>query len=214
MTPERIEPRWSGLAIVAGSGPTLTSQVADLCRGHHLIVVNDAYRLMPWADVLYACDARWWRHHEGCRNFVGEKWTSYHEGRRAHVADIARCYKLHVCLGAKKSSFSLDPALIHYGMNSGFQAINLAILFGANPIILVGFDFRPVGGKKHFFGDHPRAVANGSDYRAWIITMRQAAKELPKHLTIINCTQGSAIKCFPMGNLKEVLDGAHISHAA
>ena len=220
MESEKIEPRWSGgSVIIAGSGPSLTTEIADLCRNQRVIAVNDAYRLIPWAEILYACDARWWRVHEGCPKFAGEKWTSYHEGRRAHVADVAKRYKLHVCLGEKKDSFSLSPDRISYGRNSGFQAMNLAMLWGAAQIILVGFDFRlgkdnRLKPKRHFFGDHPRGLASTSNYPEWVKAMHNAAKQLPAHISVINCTPGSAIKCFPMGNLKEILDGTKINHAA
>jgi len=42
-----------------------------------VLAINDAYRLAPWADWLYACDDRWWRfHHEAvAAGFQGECWT-------------------------------------------------------------------------------------------------------------------------------------------
>jgi len=214
MQSERLEPRWLGQVIIAGSGPSLTPAVASLCRGRRVIAVNDAYRLMPWAEVLYACDARWWTAHEGCPSFRGEKWTSFHEGRRAHVEAVVKRYRLRVCLGEKVDAFSVSPNLIHYGRNSGFQAMNLAMLWGATRLLLVGFDFRTVNNSKHFFGPHPRGVEGASNYPEWVKAMRHAAKHLSADITVINCTPGSAIKCFPMGNLREVLDGTQIDNAA
>jgi hypothetical protein len=208
-----IAKRWSGLCVVAATGPSLTPEVAELCRGHRVIAVNDAYRLMPWADTLYACDVAWWHHHKGCPEFAGEKVISVHDKRHDAVYKAARCYGLSIVAGKPGDTFSLDPQTIHYGFNSGFQAINLAILRGASPVVLVGFDFRG----SHFFGEHPRPpLKNNSiaQYTRWLEVMRNAAKHLPAEIQIINCTPGSAIDCFPMGDLREVLDGAEARHAA
>jgi hypothetical protein len=213
---EQIEKRWCGPMVVAASGPSLTSEQADCANAGHcyIIAVNDAYRLFPRADALYACDGRWWRAHNGCPDFAGEKWTSISEHRRDQLL-AAKEFRLRVVQGEKRPGFSLDPACIHYGRNSGFQAINLAILWGGNPIVLIGFDYR-MGEKRHFFGQHPKGTGlqNHGDYPRWVKIITEAAGRLPQDITIINCTPGSAIQCFPMGTLKEVLDGAHISHAA
>ena len=48
-------------AVCIASGPSLTQADVDYVRGKaRVIVVNNGYLLAPWADVLYAADARWW----------------------------------------------------------------------------------------------------------------------------------------------------------
>jgi hypothetical protein len=101
--------------------------------------------------------------------------------------------------------FSHIPARIHYGNCSGFQAINLAILFGATRIILVGFDMRVVNGQRHFFGDHPAPLGNACQYEHFLPAFEAAARTLPRHISIVNCTPGSALKCFPMASLDAAL---------
>lgn len=204
---QRINQRsgWSE-CIVAATGPSLTEEVAERCRGHRVIAVNDAYRLLPFADVLYAGDRDWWEMHEGCPDFAGEKWTA-HEPRLNDKAVIAARYLLNLVGGPRAidaEGFSLDPALIHYGNCSGFQAINLAILFGAKMIRLVGFDMRVVDGRRHFFGDHPRPDMNQSKYEHFLHAFNRARHLLPLEIRIVNCTPGSALRCFPMGSLEEV----------
>jgi len=47
-------------AVVAifGAGPSLTQAQVEQTRGAcQTIAVNLAYRLAPWADLLYACDS-------------------------------------------------------------------------------------------------------------------------------------------------------------
>lgn len=198
--------RWSGRCIVAASGPSLTADVAEACRGERVVAVNDAYRIMPHADVLYSCDAAWYEHHKGCPGFSGEKWTSHSLRPRNDKSGVADRYGLTVIRGEDEPGFSLDPAVIHYGNNSGFQAVNLAILFGADQIILVGFDMRRIDGKSHFFGNHKAPLSEAGNFGTWIANFTRAAEMLGGSPRILNATPGSALTCFPMVPLAEALN--------
>lgn len=206
MQVERIERRFPGRpCIVAAPGPSLTREVAELCRGEMVLAVNDAYRLLPGAFALYACDAAWWE----ARNpdFAGERWTSHSLSPRNDKTMVAERFGLRVVEGADGIGFSRDPARIHYANNSGFQAVNLALLWGCDPVILVGFDMRAVGKRTHFFGNHkaPLRDTPGS-FGKWIGNFTKAAEMLwhPRP-TILNATPGSALRCFPMVDLADVL---------
>jgi len=211
MIVDRIYPYWQDMtAIVAATGPSLTEAVAELCRLAHdkddsvaVLAVNDAWRLMPWADALYACDAAWWTLYDGT-DFVGDKWSSHHPNGNDKV-DIAKRYGLQLVLGKTEKRFSVDPACIHYGGNSGFQAVNLAILLGARRIVLVGFDMHAAGGKPHFFGEHPPRLRRSTNYERFVPAFAEAAKAMPTGVTIINSTPGSALRCFPMMPLDAAL---------
>lgn len=204
---ETIKPRWTGLAIVAATGPSLTQDVATACRGYNVIAVNDAYKLLPFAPVMYACDATWWTVHNGCPGFSGEKWSSHGDKSNKKDAEAKR-YGLKLIAGKKANGFSLDPSVIHYGNNSGFQACNLAILFGATKLVLVGFDMRQKDGKQHFFGSHKAPLRRSSSYSLFIDAFKTAAKTMPAGVEIINATPGSALKCFPQMSLEDALDGS------
>lgn len=204
---QRIKPRFTDRCVVAATGPSLTQDVADLCRGIPVIAVNDAWRLLPFADVLYAADADWWDHHRGCPEFAGERWSS-HDLLSNRKFDQAARYDIHLVRGAQGEGFSTDPRRIHYGRNSGFQAVNLAILFGAKRILLVGFDMWATGGKRHFFGDHPDRLHNEKSadeltryFGGFLREFDGAARTMPPGVTIINCTPGSALRCFPSRDL-------------
>lgn len=160
-------------------------------EGWRYIAVNDAWRLVPHADVLYACDLAWWNVHNGVPDFKGQKWTSHDNGTN----DKRGCrFPLNYVRGADRPGFSLDPELIHYGSNSGFQAVNLAILAGATEIHLYGFDMRKVGTQRHFFGDHEGGLHNVNSFHGFIQAFRVAAKDCP--VPIYNATPGSALDCF------------------
>jgi hypothetical protein len=194
--------------VVAATGPSLTRDIASACEGIPVIAVNDAYRLFPSAELLYACDAAWWRQHGGCPEFMGEKWSSHGGADHNDKRTAAREYGLRLVQGRAEPGFSFDPSLIHYGDNSGFQAVNVAghKIGWRGRIALVGFDMRQVGGRRHFFGDHPRGLTNTTKgYGLWPAKFAAAAKTLPETIEIINCTPGSAITCFPMMELADAV---------
>jgi hypothetical protein len=190
--------------VVAATGPSLTTEIAEACRNEIVLAVNDAWRLLPWASVLYACDEAWWNIHDGCREFRGEKWSSH--GGRDHndKTACARRYGLKLVQGRDGNTFDLSGSHINYGSNSGFQGINLALLMGATKVVLVGFDMR-VNGRRHFFGDHPKGLMNSADYVSWVPNFAHAAKHLPAGIEVVNCTPGSALTCFKMMDLSDAL---------
>ena len=157
---------------------------------------------MPWADALYGCEPRWWTAHKDCDGFKGVKWSTHDKGSSANnKIEAAEAYGIKLVRGEVAAGFSTDPSLIHYGDNSGFQALNLAILLGSTYIVLVGFDMRRVKGKSHFFGDHPNGLYQRPEYESFAKKFADA----PDGVQIINATPGSALKCYPMMNLEDAV---------
>jgi hypothetical protein len=216
---ERAESRGWTTCVVVATGPSLQSMptAAIQCHGQHVIAVNDAYQKFPYADVLYAGDADWWELHGGCPGFEGEKWSAHGPGN--HKEAMQTKYGLHLIAGPRQfdaPGFSLHPGTIHYGNCSGFQAINLAILFGATRILLLGFDMTtPAPGQpRHFFGDHAVAEMNLAKYEYFIPAFEQAARmlrTLAPTIQIVNCTPRSALTCWPRLTLEEALRGAPVA---
>lgn len=205
---QTINPDWKCPVVVAATGPSLTPDVAarvrrarwpaEKCR---VVAVNDAYRLLPYADILYACDLKWWRVHleDVRKTFHGEQWSSHdtEQGGSNNKAEMADSGVRFVA-GHHGTGFSTNSRRIHYGSSSGFQAINLALLKGATRIILVGFDMR---GRGHFFGDHPMELHNRDDYTSFLPEFRTAAKSCS--VPILNATPGSGLDCWPIVSLEE-----------
>lgn len=196
--------------IVAGSGPSLSAKVADRCRGFNCIAVNDAYKLFPFARILYAADEEWWKLHKGAPDFAGERWSTI----GADVQNkVAKQYRIKLIPSPKRAEgFSFVPGVIHRGSNSGFQATNLALLLGARRVVLVGFDMKG----SHFFGEHPPMPRRSPSARPpaiWLRKFERAAELLPAGVEIINATPDSALQCFPMMTLEEALSDAKHRHA-
>ena len=74
--------------------------------------------------------------------------------REEEKAQAKEKYNLNWVRGSSQRGLGHDR--VHFGGNSGFQAINLAFLWGATRIILLGFDCKAVAGKDHWFGQHPQ----------------------------------------------------------
>jgi hypothetical protein len=200
-----VDKRWHNRpCIVAASGPSLDADAVTAClqarlRGYAIAVVNDAYRKIYFAHVLYSSDRSWWRHYKGCRDCASERWT----GGGINF-DVAKEYGLSIVNGRDGDTFSLNPSMIHFGANSGFALINLALLFGANPIVLVGFNMKTVDDQRHFFGDHPKELDNSGNFAAWVPFFDNAAKRLPEDRVILNATPNSALNCFKRINLEDL----------
>jgi hypothetical protein len=94
--------------------------------------------------------------------------------------------------------------------NSGFEAINLAYLTGARRVLLVGFDMKPgPSGERHWHDDHPAPLLQFQPFDDWIRNaVKLAAECTTAGLEVINCTPGSALTAFAMGDLKEELERA------
>ena len=184
-------------AICIASGPSITEDDIQKCRmypGRKIYVVNDVYKLAPWADVLYACDGTWWDHHNGVQGFKGARWTTNDEA--------ARRWGLNHMPGTSQGLFHTQPPMC-YGKNSGFQAINLAYLHGHRDIWLLGYDLgHDSGEQKHFFGEHPRAIDRPSQYADWLEHYRKAAPVMEAAgLNIINMTRRTFLDCFERSSL-------------
>lgn len=173
-------------------------------EGWKIIAVNDGWRLLKFADVLYTTDRGWWDVH-GDIAFDGERWAS--QAATSSIDDDkkawGKCEALRLSLvdALDGDTFCRHPGRIHYGNNSGFAAVNLAIQFGASQIKLVGFDMQRTGGQEHFFGDHPAPLHNGSDFAPFIRAFANASKSMPEGVSIMQCTTETALRCFPMGEL-------------
>lgn len=195
-----VKKLWPGETIVCiGTGPSLTQADVDYVRGKaRVLAINDAFKLALWADALYGCDGQWWEWNKGARDFKGMKFGM--TVRKGHFRDVVRMRN------AGTKGLCLEPDGLCTGRNSGYQAINLAVHFGAARILLLGYDMsRDRNGRSHFFGEHPKR-ANPSPYPAF----RQLFPTLVKPLAalgieVINCTRRTELTTFPCVPLEEAL---------
>lgn len=187
---------------MVASGPSASGTPLSIAKGRaKVIVVNDCWKLCPWADVLFAGDYKWWEINEGCPEFQGIKVSI---DRRACETQEWGIYRVRGYRSDNRISF--DPGVLGGG-NSGFNTLNLAVQFQATRILLVGFDMRLDYGV-HWHGLHPEELKNPivGTVERWRRAMDDAAEILKrKGITVINCSQFSALKCYPKMDFSEAL---------
>ncbi len=201
---------WPGETFIClATGPSLCAEDVNACRGHgRILAVNDAYRLAPWADVLYAADLPWWDAHPVAAKLPALKFA----GRPSRAKPRKGYEHLTVLHTTGPHGLELDPSgLRSGGGNSGYQAVNLAVHLGAARIILLGYDMQRTGKLAHFFGSHPASLGDPPAYRwlPWRAAFATLVKPLATQgIPIVNCTRETALTCFPRMTLSQALHRA------
>jgi len=188
---------------VIGGGPSIKDTDLSVLKHQHVIAVNNAYQLTPWADFMFFMDREWIHYHaEQLRKFHGVivtilvEYHKYSKGLRG-IKQLKR---------GPRDGFSIDNRKVNHGGNSGFCAINLANLLGAGRIILVGFDMRVVNGQHNYHSGHTREIADDiyeNEYVKPFSTLIKPAEE--KGIEILNATPNSALKCFEFIEIGDTL---------
>ena len=206
--------------VCIGGGASLTAEDVALAVASdaRIIAINDAYLIAPSADVNYFADARWWKWHtdgiakrwiwasftkeeqrERFASFAGIKVTIENTG--AMVAD-PEVFMLH---NAGNTGLSAEPNALCTGSNSGYQAINFAVLAGASRILLLGYDMHFAGTRSHSHNGHPLAVPEGI-YVSFAPKYRSMLPHLEaRGVSVVNCSPGSRIDAFPKASIESIL---------
>lgn len=150
---------------------------------------------------MYAADTDYWHDHQDrWQDFQGEKWTCCKKS-----ADKFGLNYIEVA-PEKKFQWSLTAGKVASGGNSGFQALNMAVLDGADKVILLGYDYGydPKIEEKHYWDEsHPR-VSRDSNYKGWNERLASASKFIP--VPVINASRKTAITCFEKMTIQEALN--------
>lgn len=203
-------PDWRDeVAIVVAGGPSAKDTPLDLAKGKaRFLVINEGYRLAPWADVLYAADAHWWEKKRGCREFRGLRVSQSDQAAKMYPGirevNLRRVGQIVRSPAGTLGAGSDDRGT---GANSGFQALNLVFQFGAAKIVLVGYDMRIDLGL-HWHGPHEAGLNNPSEngIARWRAVLdRQAAYFEAVGVTVINTSPDSALRNYPKMTLEQAL---------
>lgn len=199
-------PDWSGKpAVVIGTGPSAAIEL-EVARGRATVfAVKSTWRLAAWADALYACDRSWWIANDGVPDFRGLKFSPSPIVCSVY-SDVTK-----VRLKARAAILTDEVGTIGCGLrsgggHSGFQAINLAVQFGAKRILLVGFDMTLANGA-HWTDDY-RGVAppDANRVESWRVAMDGCAAQFRDlGIEVVNCATASALTAYPKVPLNEAL---------
>lgn len=200
-------PKWPGdIVVVAASGPSQRQEDIDEARGKaRLIVINETWRLAPWADALYACDGRWWRARGPAPEAFGGLRFQGHVTREEQQVEPG-C--IHCGVTSGRNAMDFGGRVLAGGGNSGFQALNLAAVTGARRVVLLGYDMALAEGATHWHGDHGHGMSNPS-----IGFLRNSARILDQQapvlrragVEVLNATRTTALTAFRRVTIKEAL---------
>lgn len=196
---------WAGQrCFIVGGGPSLRGFDFSRLKGERVIAINKSFYDVPFADVVFGMD----------RPFLD--WVM--EGKFGANFKVAFEAFKGIKLWLDLSNYSYPPGVysipsageigwtkslkegLYHGQNSGYGAINLAIVLGANPIYLLGFDCSISAlGEKHYHDGYPSG-SNPDALNRFKRCFEAGAALLNGRPRIVNLNPNSALRCFEFGN--------------
>lgn len=194
--------------IICGTGPSLTPAIIEQCKrakskGIRLFGCNDTIFSMP-LNVHAATNTEWWDYYgPQTENLFCDMWTPREE--------VPQKFPWVRWIEERNApGLSMDPSYIHHHHGSGPIILNIAYHYGIRRFLLVGWDMRHKG-RRHYFGngEYPESMRhvtrnlgpNGE--LIGLIAEMETIKPEQYGIEIINCSEGSAMTCFPSGNLED-----------
>jgi hypothetical protein len=198
------DPRWEGKpCYIIGGGPSLEGFCWERLAGEFVLGCNVAfYHGVDIVPVMLFGDAKFFSQHEEGLAAYAEAggWVVTNSSRRGNNAPgWLRVMKKQL------RGLALDG--LGWNGNTGASAINLALLLGADPIYLLGFDMRVGANGKTNYHNAYNNRPNGKTYQRFRKGMERVAKDLARLFPgrrVINLDDGtSALDVFPKENLAE-----------
>jgi hypothetical protein len=185
---------------IVGGGPSVADQDLSLLRGRKVIAINSSFMVVPFADVLFFGDARWWKENRSrvIDGFKGDLVTTAEE-LKGNNEDQLRLLK-------KTLEWSDDPEAAFVRRTSVTGAINWAFHhWGARKFVLLGVDGGPIKGLTHHHKPHPWAIPS-----TWVVDQRKDFEALDEALRargveVINASPGSSV---PFWSITSLADAA------
>lgn len=151
-------------------GPSMSPDLAASLRGRRVGVVGNCFELAPWAEFVAANDLSWWAAYPAAMKFAGRRFSS------------------HKIVGVEQLQSS------RHNWNSGVLALAVAAWMGATVVRLHGFDMHG----SHYFGPYENGLRNTPRDRREVHKQQYAQwGRQNRSVSVINCTPGSALTCFP-----------------
>lgn len=164
-------------------------------------------------DALYINNREFWEHY-------GKELAEYECPKWTYVREVAEKHDAHYIQGVWEPGLSTDPGYLHWGHGSGYELIGIAYHLGVREFILAGYDLRfpkgydgfkqEAGGDRHFFGEYPKELQHWTKYNIGpngelngLLDMYRTIDTEKLGIRIINCSPGSALDFFEVGNLAD-----------
>lgn len=195
---------------VIGGGPSLRGFNFRQLKGHDTIVVNKAIYHVSKPKYFITMDYTFLRkiNFSSFKNiqctkvFITSVGSKYIKVRGSKIVDIRYnipyddlCFFNMIINSVKSDYFSKEFCDFRNGMNSGYCAIQLALLLGYDTINLLGFDLRCDGEQTHFHEGYGGGQKFRQRLNIYISKFEQAFSKLPKEFEnrIVSRTKNSIL---------------------
>ncbi len=143
---------WPGETVfIIGGGPSVASMDLDALRGRRVIVINSSVYAVPWADILYFGDWRWWNEPENKAAVANFK------GRVVTVSRmVSEAKNVLVCRKTNPPGLAREHDSLMQKWTSLTAATNLAahLVGPGGTIVWLGADGGVQGGRTHHHKPH------------------------------------------------------------
>ena len=216
--------------ICVASGPSLSfdggwqiERIKQAQReGWRVLVANATWARLPWADVVFGADRKFWNTHAAAiaGGFAGERWTGNDHCAKVHRINLMPTRWEVDQRSGLKAGLARDGSYIRHNGNTGAHLVATAYAFGMEVGILVGFDMQQTGGTPnaaghleggpiHHHGPHVNGLANPSPLALamWATRIAVMARDLgERNVVVLNASIETALTCFPREPLDEALE--------
>jgi hypothetical protein len=200
-----VPQEWPGETVfIVGGGPSVLGQDLNLLRGGRVIAINSSVFKLPWANILYFGDFRWWNEAENRAAVASFR------GRAVTVSQLVTDSKVLLCRTARPPGLALARDSLMQKMTSLTAATNLAAhLVGAGgTIIWLGADGRlAADGRTHHHKQHrwPHRSGCYDKQHADLVTIIPSLRAM--RISLFNASPGTAwADLAPVVSLQDMLD--------
>jgi len=195
---------WPGETVfIVGGGPSVLGQDLEALRGRRVIAINSSVYAVPWADILYFGDWRWWNEPDN----------------RAAAASFAGCVvttsrlvsdnKVMVCRKTNPPGLAIEHNSLVQKWTSLTAATNLAahLIGPGGTIVWLGADGKIADGRTHHHKPHrwPHKPGCYDKQKADLVTIIPSLQRLK--IAAFNASPGTAwADLLPVIDLREMLD--------
>jgi hypothetical protein len=200
-----VPQEWPGeTAFIVAGGPSVLGQDLGSLRGRRVIAINSSVFTVPWADILYFGDWRWW--YEPENRAVA---TSF-PGRVVTTLRTVPDKRVHVCCKTKPPGLALERNSLMQRWTSLTAATNLAahLVGPGGSIVWLGADGQKAAdGRTHHHKPHRWAHVPGcyDKHHGDLATIVPSLRSL--NIAAYNASPGTAwADVLPVIDLREALE--------
>lgn len=201
---------WSGSrCFIIGGGPSLKGFDFSLLKNELTISVNRALEYID-PSIMFFMDKETFYDPLLAGEFGDEARSKFVTSKALkmclNIQGHQYGYQVHSIPLSKTPHMTTDlKDGLFDGGNSGYAAVNLALVMGATTVYLLGFDMKGKDKKQQWFHGGYKVVGSEKVYPTWVKAFNEAEKELrARSLTVINLNRESKIKCFEFKDFKDI----------